>query len=522
MFSIWTILLPIAGVVVGLVMARILWKPSTAFDDRPINQRLADSEKRIKDELERVRETFNNALRDMSNKSNTAQQDQTTRLTKSVEDYRTSVLKAHSELKTDVLKQLGKAAEHSAKDTAALREDLTKAFTEFREQVVKEEKDTSGEISQSLKTMSSEQHDHSEKQIKSLNDFQIGFKEAVSKQLKDSREEQTRQFEDLTKAVRAELDAMRKDNESKLETIRATVDEKLQQTLEKRLGASFSLVSDRLEQVHKGLGEMQALATGVGDLKRVLTNVRSRGTFGETQLEALLEQILAPSQYEKNCATKPGSNERVEFAIRFPGKDDVEGDTFLPIDAKFPREDYERIMTAQDSGDSVGLESARRSLRQRLIGEAATIREKYIAPPYTLDIGFMFLPVEGLYLEALRLDGLVEEMQTQHRVILVGPTTLYAVLNSLRMGFQTLAIQKRSSEVWRILGAVKTEFGKFGDSLNAVGKRLEQAHNTIDDTLKRSRAVERKLRDVESLPASDAVLLLPDVAVSSEEVDENE
>jgi DNA recombination protein RmuC len=303
---------------------------------------------------------------------------------------------------------------------------------------------------------------------------------------------------------------MRQDNESKLEKIRVTVDEKLQTTLENRLGESFKLVSERLELVHKGLGEMQSLASGVGDLKRVLTNVRSRGTFGEVQLAALLEQVLTPAQYECNCATVPGSSERVEFAIRLPGREDEEGVVRLPIDAKFPQEDYLRLLDAYDAGDAAALETARKALRVRLLNEAATIRAKYVSPPHTTDFALLFVPTEGLYAEVLRMGGVAETMQTEQHVILVGPTTLYAVLSSLQMGFRTLAIEKRSSEVWKILAAVKTEFGKFGESLSVVSKKLQEASNKIEDSAKRSRAVERTLRNVEALPEPEAVGLLGD------------
>lgn len=310
--------------------------------------------------------------------------------------------------------------------------------------------------------------------------------------------------------VAADLERLRRDNEAKLETIRATVEEKLHATLETRLGSSFRLVSERLEQVHRGLGEMQALASGVGDLKRVLTNVRSRGTFGEVQLEALLEQVLSPSQFDRNAATVPGSRDRVEFAVRLPGRDEDGSVVYLPIDAKFPQEDYLRLQEAYEAGDGVAAEEARCALRGRLLAEGAAIRAKYLAPPHTTDFALLFVPTEGLYAEALRMNGLVEALQRDSQVVLVGPTTLYAVLNSLQMGFRTLAIEKRSGEVWRVLGAVKAEFGKFGESLAEVRRKLQEASNKIDFSERRSRVLQRTLKDVESLPEDDSRALLPE------------
>ncbi|MBI5444325.1 MAG: DNA recombination protein RmuC [Deltaproteobacteria bacterium] len=302
---------------------------------------------------------------------------------------------------------------------------------------------------------------------------------------------------------------MRQENEAKLEQIRATVDERLQTTLETRLGHSFRLVSERLEQVHKGLGEMQALASGVGDLKRILTNIRSRGAFGEAQLEALLEQVLTPGQYDRNVATVPGSAERVEFAVRLPGRDPDGCVVRLPIDAKFPQEDYQRLQEAYEAGDRPALEAARRSLKARLLDEAAKIRSKYLAPPHPTDFALLVLATEGLYAEALRLPGLLETLQRDCRVVLVGPATLYAVLNSLQMGFRTLAIERRASEVWAVLSAVKAEFAKFGKSLEDVKKKLQEASSKIELSEQRSRAVERKLRDVETLPESTPELFEP-------------
>lgn len=314
-------------------------------------------------------------------------------------------------------------------------------------------------------------------------------------------------FERRLSATLAErLAAIQADNAQKLDEMRRTVDEKLHATLEQRLGQSFNLVSQRLEQVHRGLGEMQTLAAGVGDLKRVLSNVKARGTWGEVQLEALIGQILAPEQYRKNLPTQPGSNERVEFAIRFPGKEEGEP-IWLPIDAKFPVEDYLRLLDAHERADSEQVETASRALEARVRAEAKSIRDKYIAPPHTTEFAVMYLPAEGLYAEVLRRPGLAESIQREHRVVLSGPTNLAALLNSLQMGFRTLAIERRSSEVWDLLGAVKTEFGKFGDVVAATQKKLEQATSQFSQVGVRTRAIQRKLRDVEALPAEDAPLL---------------
>jgi DNA recombination protein RmuC len=307
--------------------------------------------------------------------------------------------------------------------------------------------------------------------------------------------------------IESRLESIQKDNAEKLEKMRATVDEKLHATLEQRLGESFKLVSDRLEQVHKGLGEMQTLASGVGDLKRVLTNVKTRGTWGEVQLGALLDQVLTKEQYATNVATGSKSTERVEYAIRLPGR---EGQTqmWLPIDCKFPAEDYDRLLAAQERGDAAGMEDASKSIENVLKSEAKKIRDKYIDPPQTTDFALLYLPTEGLYAEALRRPGLWDLLQREFRVTIAGPTTLHAILNSLQMGFRTLAIEKRSSEVWVVLGAVKTEFGKFGEVLAQTKKQLNTVLGTIGDAEVRSRQMERKLKSVEALPEAQAQGLL--------------
>lgn len=323
-------------------------------------------------------------------------------------------------------------------------------------------------------------------------------------------------FERLKLSVEGRLVAIQNDNAQKLETIRQTVDEKLHATLEQRLGQSFKLVSDRLEQVHRGLGEMQTLAAGVGDLKRVLTNVKSRGTWGEVQLSALLEQLLTTDQFSANVATVPGSNERVDFAIRLPGRGDG-AVVWLPIDAKFPIEDYQRLLDAQDRADPAASEEAAKAIEQRLKNEARSIHEKYVSPPDTTDFALLYLPIEGLYAEALRRPGLAETLQREWRVSLSGPTTLAAMLNSLQMGFRTLAIEQRSAEVWAVLGAVKTEFGKFGEALAQTKKKLDEASNSISKAETRTRQLSRKLKSVEALPVGDAEQLIGVVDLDGEQ-----
>ena len=334
-----------------------------------------------------------------------------------------------------------------------------------------------------------------EEMSKRLDSVSETLMKTLTLQLKGMREEQAKQAEDL-----------RTGNEKKLEEMRKTVDEKLQGTLEKRLGEAFKQVGERLESVQKGLGEMKQLAEDVGDFKKVLTNVKSRGTWGEVQLRAILEEMLTPTQWEANVKPIPGSNAIVEFAIRLPGTDSQD-QVWLPIDSKFPQEDYARLQDAQDRADVAGIETASKALANAIISAAKDIREKYVAPPNTTEFAILFLPTEGLYAEALRQQKVVDTLNDL-RITLAGPTTLSAILNALRMGFHTLAIEKRSSEVWEVLGAVKTEFGKFGDVLDKLGNQLKTAQNTINATGQRTRAMERKLRTVEELPEEDSRTIL--------------
>jgi DNA recombination protein RmuC len=333
--------------------------------------------------------------------------------------------------------------------------------------------------------------------------------DSLVRQLQDMSESNARRLAEVRTTLDAQLAQLQQSNAAKLDEMRATVDEKLQSTLQARLGESFKQVADRLEQVHKGLGEMQTLAQGVGDLKHLLTNVKTRGMFGEAQLGALLEQVFAPDQYATQLATRPGSRNVVDFAIRLPGRGNDGAPCWLPIDAKFPNEDYERLLDAQQRADVEGAEAAARGLEQRIRLEAKSMAEKYLEPPHTTDFAILFLPTEGLYAEVLRRPGLMEVLQREHRVTLAGPTTLIAMLNSLQMGFRTLALEKRSSEVWQVLGAVKTEFAKFGDVLARVKSQTQTVLNTLDSAETRSRAMGRALKAVEALPQDQTSQLLP-------------
>ncbi|MDQ8159577.1 MAG: DNA recombination protein RmuC [Gemmatimonadota bacterium] len=341
---------------------------------------------------------------------------------------------------------------------------------------------------------------------------------------RELREEVTKSIEATQHAldrVRGTLDErvreLQQGNERKLDEMRRTVDEKLHDTLEKRLGESFKLVSDRLDTVHRGLGEMQQLATGVGDLKRVLTNVKARGTWAEVQLGAILEQVLTPDQYDKNVCIRPDTAERVEFAVRLPGPlDDPAACVWLPIDSKFPQEDWLRLQDASDHGDVAAVQAASEALMRTVRGSAKEIHDKYVHPPASTDFAIMFLATEGLFAEVLRHPSVVSDLQQQYRIVVAGPTTLAAILTSLRMGFQTLVVEQRAAEVWRVLGAVKTEFGKFGDVLDKVQRQLHTASRTIEETGQRSRAMEKKLRSAERLPDEEAAIVLELPAIGAE------
>jgi len=402
---------------------------------------------------------------------------------KSVPEGRFELAKEFERIDRTFRDEIGRSREENSRNAKAQREELNASVIKLGEQI----SSTIGEISKRQKDQ--------------LDIF--------TKQLNALTQSNEQKFDKLQEKVESQLKEIQDKNEKKLEEMRLTVDEKLHATLEKRLGESFKLVSERLEQVYKGLGDMQELARGVGDLKNVLTNVKTRGGWGEIQLENLIDQILTREQYEKNVITKKGSSERVEIAIKLPGRDTINKEpVWLPVDAKFPVEDYQRLLEAQDLANSALIIETGKAIEVRIKGEAKKIAEKYIDPPNTTDFAIMFLPVEGLYAEVLRRPGLAESLQREYRVVVSGPTTLAALLNSLQMGFRTLAIEKRSSEVWKVLSIVKTEFGKFGDILEKTQEKLKQASDTIDTAKVRSRAIERQLRDVQELPANEDLKLV--------------
>jgi len=395
-------------------------------------------------------------------------------------------------------KQMDSMENSQKKDFETFSNQQRQKFADFEQQ----QKETSNQISTNLKEI----RETSEKKISEAT-------ETNRVNAKDMREELQRfikNTEDKLNAIKENVDSnlqtIQTKNTEQLEKMRETVDEKLHKTLETRLTESFKLVSDKLETVQKGLGEMQTLATGVGDLKKVLSNVKTKGVLGEYQLENILEEILTQTQYEKNINTIPNSNDRVEFAIKMPGKENGESCVYLPIDAKFPTEDYYTLLNAYDEADLGKIQQSKKSLEQKIKKFAKDIRQKYISVPHTTDFGILFLPFEGLYAEVLRLNGLFETLQREEHIIITGPTTIAAFLNSLQIGFRTLAIQKRSSEVWEVLGAVKTEFGKFADVLENTKKKLETAAKEIDKAGVRTRAIERQLRDVQALPQSEGVV----------------
>ncbi|MDI1341653.1 DNA recombination protein RmuC [Polaromonas sp.] len=380
----------------------------------------------------------------------------------------------------------------------ASRQELATSFATFQQTLVQQS-------AEAIRTQNA-QIDAFSQQLTLL---QKTLSDTLTTQLQSVSESNARRMGEIRETLEKQLAQLQQTNSAKLDEMRQTVDEKLQTTLETRLGESFKQVADRLEQVHKGLGEMQTLAQGVGDLKHLLTNVKARGIFGEAQLSALLEQVFTVDQYAAQVITRRGGKNPVDFAIRLPGRSDDGEPVWLPIDAKFPNEDYERLLDAQQRADVLGAEVAGKALEVRIRMEAKSISEKYIEPPYTTDFAILFLPTEGLYAEVLRRPGLMEVLQREHRVTLAGPTTLLAMLNSLQMGFRTLALEKRSSEVWQVLGAVKTEFGKFGDVLAKVKSQTETVLNTLSSAEQRSRVMGKALRNVEALPELDSARLIP-------------
>lgn len=380
----------------------------------------------------------------------------------------------------------------------ASRQELATSFATFQQTLVQQS-------AEAIRTQNAQIDSFSQQ----LTLLQKTLSDTLTTQLQSVSESNARRMGEVRETLEKQLAQLQQTNSAKLDEMRQTVDEKLQTTLETRLGESFKQVADRLEQVHKGLGEMQTLAQGVGDLKHLLTNVKARGIFGEAQLSALLEQVFTVDQYAAQVITRRGGKNPVDFAIRLPGRSDNGDPVWLPIDAKFPNEDYERLLDAQQRADVLGAEVAGKALEVRIRMEARSISEKYIEPPYTTDFAILFLPTEGLYAEVLRRPGLMEVLQREHRVTLAGPTTLLAMLNSLQMGFRTLALEKRSSEVWQVLGAVKTEFGKFGDVLAKVKSQTETVLNTLSSAEQRSRVMGKALRNVEALPELDSARLIP-------------
>jgi DNA recombination protein RmuC len=406
-------------------------------------------------------------------------------------DLMASIALSNDKLERELRREMG----DNARDG---RQELATAFATFQQTVVQQ----SGEAIRTQNT----QLDAFAQQLTLL---QKTLADTLTTQLQSVSESNARRMVEVRETLATQLAQLQQTNSAKLDEMRKTVDEKLQTTLETRLGESFKQVADRLEQVHKGLGEMQTLAQGVGDLKHLLTNVKTRGIFGEAQLSALLEQVFTVDQYAAQVITRPGGKNPVDFAIKLPGRSDSGEPLWLPIDAKFPNEDYERLLDAQQRADVAGAEAAGKALEMRIRLDAKSISEKYIAPPHTTDFAILFLPTEGLYAEVLRRPGLMENLSREHRITLAGPTTLLAMLNSLQMGFRTLALEKRSSEVWQVLGAVKTEFGKFGDVLAKVKSQTEGVLNTLSSAEQRSRVMGKALRNVEALPEVQSQALLP-------------
>ncbi len=385
---------------------------------------------------------------------------------------------------------------------AQLHERLNRLERDMRLEVGESARGARQELSQNLAQFQ-------QLQTEQLALLQKNLGDTLNTQLLALSEGNARRMAEVRDTLDQQLQQLQTSNAAKLDEMRQTVDEKLQTTLEARLSESFKQVAERLEQVHQGLGQMQTLAQGVGDLQRVLSNVKTRGIFGEVQLQALLDQVLTTEQYGKQIETKPRSNQRVDFAIKLPGRSDDGTSVWLPIDAKFPREDYERLLDAQDRADPAAAEASGKAMETRIRQEAKSIAESYLAPPHTTDFAILFLPVEGLYAEVLRRPGLMDSLQRDHRVTLAGPTTLLAILNSLHMGFRTLALEKQASEVWKVLGAVKTEFDRYGEWVSKVREQVQKAADTLDRADTRSKQMRRVLKGVEALPEADALARLP-------------
>ncbi|WP_307512759.1 DNA recombination protein RmuC [Variovorax sp. W1I1] len=422
----------------------------------------------------------------------------------------------HSEM-LGVLAAMGAANERTERElrreigenSRGTRQETAQAFATFQQSLVQQGAEATRTQNAQLDAFSLQ-----------LASLQKTLVDTLNTQLQGLSESNARRLAEVRTTMETQLAQLQQSNTAKLDEMRKTVDEKLQSTLEARLGESFKQVADRLEQVHKGLGEMQTLAVGVGSLQRVLTNVKTRGVFGEVQLEALLEQVLTPEQYAKQIETKPRSGQRVDFAIRFPGRGDDGAPVWLPIDAKFPRDDYERLIDAHERADAPAAELAAKALEARIRLEARSIAENYLAAPHTTDFAILFLPVESLYAEVLRRPGLMDAIQRQHRVTLAGPTTLLAMLNSLHMGFRTLALEQQASEVWKVLGAVKTEFERYGEWVARIKEQVAKASDTLDKADTRAKQMRLALRKVEALPEAEAQVLLPPTANTDSEGDD--
>jgi len=412
-----------------------------------------------------------------------------------------------AEGRDELLSAIDSASERSERGERELRRELAADARSGRQELAQ----AFATLQRSLSQQSAEAIRTQNLQIDAFAQQLTLLQNTLATQLQGLSESNARRMAEVRATLEAQLAQLQQSNAAKLDEMRQTVDEKLQNTLETRLGESFKQVADRLEQVHKGLGEMQSLASGVGDLQRVLTNVKTRGMFGEVQLEALLEQVLTVEQYGKQVETRPRSGQRVDFAIRFPGRGDDGAPVWLPVDAKFPREDYERLLDAHDRADAAGAEAAAKALEARIRAEAKTISESYLAPPHTTDFAILFLPIESLYAEVLRRPGLMDALQRNYRVTLAGPTTLLAMLNSLHMGFRTLALERQASEVWRVLGAVKTEFERYGEWVVRIREQVHKAADTLDKADTRTRQMRRALKNVEALPDAQAQALLPAV-----------
>lgn len=461
--------------------------------------------------------------------------------------FRNSSSKDNNQLQFDQLNsQLNRLDSAMREEFARNRDESLRSARDLREEIVSTLRTFSDIVSKSITDIGKLQQDQLEGfalQLKTAQELQVNNDRAAREELKNGlksfEDKFTANVKDFNELQRQKLDAMmlqldkiretvesrlkmlQDENIKKLDEMRATVDEKLQTTLEKRLSESFNQVSERLEQVHKGLGEMQNLAIGVGDLKKVLSNVKTRGIMGEIQLGNILEQIMSPEQYSRDIATKKDTRENVEYAIKLPGKDDSGQVVYLPIDSKFPLEDYHALLDAYERSDNDTVITASRSLESSIKKFAKDIRDKYIDPPYTTDFGIMFLPVEGLYAEVVRRTSLIETLQREYKIVITGPTTLAAILNSLQMGFRTLAIEKRSSEVWKILGAVKTEFTRFGDVLRKAQEKISKAGEDIDQLVgTRTRQIQNKLKAVQELPYTESSLMLGDENELTEDKDD--